>query len=268
MESSSPPQGRLYTGPMTSVASLNPWWVALLMNGGLILLLHRLPVLTAQGWIHGGVLGTMLWGTMGWPGWLTVVLYLALGSAVTRLGLKQKQALQLAESRGGRRGPSNLWGSAATGLSLAVLMAMAPAGATPLLCLGFVASFAAKLGDTWGSEIGKRWGGRTLLITTLQPVPAGTEGAISITGTVASVVAVVLYAALALALLRPSIGPGPLAQLVLLGAAATMATLVESWIGATWQGRLGWLTNELVNVALTIVAALLAMGAAVGMSWR
>lgn len=253
---------------MISVASLNPWWVGLLVNGGLILLLHRLPVLTARGWVHGGALGTMLWGTMGWPGWLTVVFYLALGSAVTRLGLKHKQALQLAEARGGRRGPRNLWGAAATGLSLAVLMAMAPAAARSLLILGFVASFAAKLGDTCASEIGKRWGGRTLLITTLQPVPAGTEGAVSITGTVAGVVAIVLYAALALALLRPSLGPGPLARLVLLGAAATVATMVESWIGATWQGRVAWLTNELVNTALTVVAALLAMGAAVGLGWR
>ena len=252
---------------MVPVASLNPWWVGLLVNGGLILLVHRLPVLTARGWVHGGILGTMLWGAVGWAGWLAVVLYLALGSAVTRLGLKRKQALRLAEARGGRRGPANLWGSAATGLSLAVLTTMAP-GARPLLVLGFVASFAAKLGDTWGSEIGKRWGGRTLLITTLQPVPAGTEGAISITGTVASGVAIVMYTALALALLRPSIGPGPLAQLVLLGIAATMATMVESWIGATWQRRFTWLTNELVNAALTIVAALLAMGAALGMGWR
>ena len=252
---------------MISVASLHPWWVGLLVNGGLILLVHRLPVLTARGWFHGGALGTMLWGTMGWPGWLTVVVYLASGSAVTRLGLKRKQALQLAEARGGRRGPRNLWGSAATGLSLAVLMAMAPAGARPLLTLGFVASFAAKLGDTCSSEIGKRWGGHTMLITTLQPVPAGTEGAVSITGTVAGVVAIVIYAALALTLLRPSIGPGPLAQLVLLVAAATMATVVESWIGATWQRRVAWLSNELVNAALTMVAALLAMGAAVGMGW-
>lgn len=252
---------------MISVASLNPVWVGLLVNGGLILLVHRLPVLTARGWVHGGALGTMLWGTMGWPGWLTVVLYLALGSAVTRLGLKRKEALQLAEARGGRRGPGNLWGSAATGLSLAVLTTMAP-GAGSLLILGFVASFAAKLGDTWGSEIGKRWGGRTLLITTLQPVPAGTEGAISLTGTVAGMVAIAIYTVLALALLRPSIGPGPLAQLVLLGAAAAAATMVESWIGATWQGRVAWLTNELVNAALTVVAALLAMGAAVALGWR
>ena len=253
---------------MVSDASLNPWWVGLLVNGVLILLVHRLPVLTAQGWVHGGALGTMLWGIMGWRGWLTVVLYLALGSVVTRLGLKRKQALQLAEARGGRRGPANLWGSAATGLSLAVVMAMAPAGATSLLTLGFVASFAAKLGDTWGSEIGKRWGGRTLLITTLQPVPAGTEGAISFIGTAATLAAVVLYTALALALLRPSLGPNPLAQLLLLSTTATMATMVESWIGATWQGRLEWLSNELVNAALTTVAALLAMGAALGMGWR
>ncbi len=252
---------------MVSLASLNPWWLGLLVNGGLILLIHRLPVLTARGWHHGGVLGTVLWGTMGWTGWLTVVLYLVFGSAVTRAGLKRKQALQLAEGRGGRRGPANLWGSAATGLSLAVVMALTPPGARPLLMLGFVASFAAKLGDTCASEIGKRWGGKTILITTLQPVPAGTEGAISIMGTVASLVAILMYTGLALALLQPTIGPGPLAQLLLISGVATLATMVESWIGATWQGPIPWLTNELVNATMTTVAALLAMGVAVGIGW-
>ena len=46
----------------------------------------------------------------------------------------------------------------------------------PLLLVGFAASFAAKLADTFGSEIGKRWGRRAVLITTLRPVPPGTEG--------------------------------------------------------------------------------------------
>jgi uncharacterized membrane protein len=41
-----------------------------------------------------------------------------------------------------------------------------------------------------------------------------------------------------------------------------VATLVESLIGATLQGRIAWLSNEVVNGLQTLVGALLAMGLA------
>ena len=65
------------------------WLLALALNAGLIALAQRTPVLTRSGWVHAGILGTILWGTLGWRGWLAVVLYLALGSLVTRLGLHE-----------------------------------------------------------------------------------------------------------------------------------------------------------------------------------
>ena len=127
-----------------------------------------------------------------------------------------------------------------------------------LLRIGFAASFAAKLADTCGSEIGKRWGRRTFLITSLRPVPAGTEGAISAEGTAASVAGSALMALvmLALGLLQ---GPELLALVTLVG---LVATLIESLIGATLQRRVRWLSNELVNAVQTLIAALLAMGLA------
>jgi Predicted membrane protein len=147
---------------------------ALWINTLLIALAQRLPLLTRNGWIHAGALGTILWGCLGWRGWLAVVLYLALGSLVTKLGFAQKQAAGLAEARGGQRGPANVWGSALTGAVLALLIGMG-VGSERLLLIGFAASFAAKLADTFGSEIGKRWGRTTVLITNLHRVPAGTE---------------------------------------------------------------------------------------------
>lgn len=42
-------------------------------------------------------------------------------------------------------------------------------------------------------------------------------------------------------------------------AAAFVANLFESWLGATAQGRLAWLSNDVVNVLQISVAALLAM---------
>ncbi|MFN6340713.1 MAG: TIGR00297 family protein [Cyanobacteriota bacterium] len=233
------------------------WLTALALNALLIALAQRAPLLTPAGWAHAGILGTVLWGSLGWRGWLAVVAYLALGSAVTKVGFKVKRASGLAEARGGRRGPENVWGSALVAALLAGLSPLAGARAS-LLLIGFAASLAAKLADTFGSEIGKRWGRHTVLITTLRPVPRGTEGAISLEGTAASAVGGALMAAV-MAALGVIETPGALALVAAVGLAAT---LLESLIGATLQRRLGWLSNELVNGLQTLLAALLAMGLA------
>ncbi|WP_221630158.1 MULTISPECIES: DUF92 domain-containing protein [unclassified Synechococcus] len=233
------------------------WPLAFAINAGLITAAQRLPLLTKAGWVHAGILGTLLWGCLGWRGWLAVVLYLALGSAVTRLGIRRKQEQGLAEARGGRRGPENVWGSAATGAVLALLTTL-PGAPIPWLLIGFAASFAAKLADTCGSEIGKRWGRTTVLITTLRPVPPGSEGAISLEGSLASLGGSAL---MALVLLFLGLLPGSAAAL-LVTAVGLVATLIESLIGASLQGRLAWLSNELVNGLQTLIAALLALGLA------
>ena len=236
---------------------LMAWAVALALNGVLIALAQRLPLLTRSGWVHAGILGTILWGCLGWQGWLMVVSYLALGSLVTRLGLKRKQAQGLAEARGGRRSPANVWGSAAVGTALALLVG-AGVGAPELLLVGFAASFAAKLADTFGSEIGKRWGRTTVLITTLRRVPPGTEGAISLEGTLASAVGSALMTMIAM--LLGLLVDASVAWLVV--GVGLLATLLESVIGAVAQRRLPWLSNELVNGIQTAIAAALAMAAA------
>ena len=176
---------------------------------------------------------------------------------VTRLGFRRKQAAGLAEARGGRRGPENVWGSAATGAALA-LLSLLPSAPFTLLRLGFAASFSAKLADTFGSEIGKRWGRHTVLITSLKPVPPGTEGAISVEGTAASLVGSGLMALVMLQLgLLQGAGAWWLVSLV-----GLVATLLESLIGAGLQQRCLWLSNELVNALQTTIAAVLAMAAA------
>ena len=113
--------------------------------------------MTKGGWISAGILGTILWGCLSWQGWMSVAIYLIFGSLVTKIGFKFKKAQGIAEKRGGRRGPENVWGSAATGLFLAIMTKLNPANVV-MFKIGFAASFAAKLADTFGSEIGKRFG--------------------------------------------------------------------------------------------------------------
>ena len=233
------------------------WLSALVMNAVLIAWAQRFPLLTKAGWCHAGILGTVLWGSLAWRGWLAVVAYLALGSLVTKMGFARKQELGLAEGRGGRRGPENVWGSAFTGLVLALLIA-AGIGSPALLLIGFSASFAAKLADTFGSEIGKRWGRTTLLITTLRPVPPGTEGAVSVEGTLASAVGSLLMTVV-MALLGLLQSGAAFALVLMVG---FIATLLESLLGALGQDRWSWLSNELVNGLQTAWAAGLAILAA------
>ena len=229
------------------------WLYALIVNLILISLAQRLPLLTKSGWIHAGVLGTLLWGCLDWPGWTSVVIYLVLGSTVTKIGYKYKEKAGIAESRGGSRGPENLWGSAAIGTILALLIALG--GDRFILLVGFAASFAAKLADTFGSEIGKRWGRNTFLITSFRPVPAGTDGAISLEGTLASVLGSFLMALSMAIVFQDSLPP----FILLITLCGFLGTLFESVIGALVQGKFRWLTNELVNALQTAIAALIAM---------
>lgn len=79
--------------------------------------------------------------------------------------------------------------------------------AAPPLQVGFAASFASKLADTTSSEIGKAYGQTTYLITNLQRVPRGTEGAVSLEGTAAGVAAAAGVAGMAFALGQVRGGP-------------------------------------------------------------
>ena len=230
------------------------WLVAFLLNFTLILGAQRLPLLTPKGWMHAGILGTILWGCLGWRGWLAVVIYLLLGSLVTKLGYAYKNSLGISEARGGRRGPENVWGSAATGAFIAILIALG-LGDGDYLVLAFSSSFAAKLADTFGSEIGKRWGQKTYLITSFRSVPQGTEGAISFEGTIASVLGSFVMGLVMYFLAFVSSING----LTIVVFSGLIATLLESVLGATLQGRINWLSNEVINFLQTTFAALFAV---------
>ncbi|MCY7381018.1 MAG: DUF92 domain-containing protein, partial [Microcoleus sp. CAN_BIN18] len=194
------------------------------------------------------------------------------GSGVTRIGKAQKEAEGIAEKRSGARGPENVWGSALTATLCAVGVwglsilgqtgdILGETGKMPvpqdlisLLLLGYAASFCTKLSDTCASEIGKAYGKRTFLITTLQPVPRGTEGAVSLEGTIAGIVGSIL-----MALVSSAVGLIDLTGIAFCVIAAFIATNIESVIGATVQSKFEWLTNEVVNFFNTFIGAIAAI---------
>eukprot|EP00964_Phaeocystis_antarctica_P060244 scaffold35915_cov69-Phaeocystis_antarctica.AAC.5 len=254
--------------------------VAVGLNSGIAALgvAKKQGMLTPSGLLHAWGLGVILWATLGWRGWSTCVLYLLAGSAVTKVKKAKKESMGIAEGRGGKRGPENVrartrprrarlpsprapgarprrpvWGSAATAALCALGTVAWPVHA-PALRLGFVASLATKLSDTCESEIGKAYGKSTFLITTLKPVPPGTEGAISLEGTAAGVVGSIVLVGYAL-------GCGLVSRSAMLPClvAAFVATKCESLIGALAQDRFALLTNEVVNFINTLIGATLAI---------
>ena len=230
------------------------WFNAFLINFLLIFFGQRLPFLTKKGWIHAGVLGTLLWGSIGWNGWTSVCIYLLLGTLVTKIGYNNKASRGIAEARGGQRGPENVWGSAATGCSLALFSCIWPDYLT-LFMVGFASSFTAKLSDTFSSEIGKRFGKRTFLITSLKPVAPGTEGAISLEGSLAGLLGSLV---MTVVMFNLSIISGISVAFIVLFS-GYLATILESYIGALVQNKIVWMTNELVNSIQTSIAAIISI---------
>ena len=239
-----------------------PFVQALGINAVLFTALSQklLSALTPAGFFNSMALGTMLWTTLGWRGWSYCVLYLILGQLVTKVKFQEKSDRGLAEGRGGKRGPENVWGSAATALICAACSVQGESFlgiSSSLYLLGYVASLATKLADTFASEIGKAYGKTTFLITNLKRVEPGTEGAVSAEGTAAAAVGGLLLSLYGYAI-RLIDGPQ---QIAIATVAAFLATNAESFIGATLQEKEGFafMTNEVVNFINTLIGAALAI---------
>jgi uncharacterized protein (TIGR00297 family) len=246
--------------------------------------------LTPSGLLHATFLGIALWSLLGVSGWSYCFAYLVLGSVVTKIRMAEKevsqsnfqmhvlfiyiaychQKLGIAEKRHGSRGPENVWGSAATvsnqlllhsysetytNLSCKALIAALGAIIFPeqsdIFMLAFVSSLATKLSDTFASELGKAYGKTTYLITTLSRVPRGTEGAISLEGTVSGILGSLIMVSLAYFL---NLIQTP-RQILISIVSAFLATTIESYIGAAFQSKFSVFTNEFVNFIMTIISA-------------
>ena len=225
--------------------------------------------LALDGYVSSYVLGCLSYAAFGLYGYLIVCIYFLVGSYVTKLKMDVKVREGTAEARGGRRGVGSVLGSGVAGMACAVaalVLVGAPgaAGASaghvgPLfdtLRVGFVASFCSKLSDTVSSEVGKAYGKTTYLATSFQKVPRGTEGAVSLEGTVAGVVASVVLGACAVGGRMVDVR-----GLVCVIGSSFVANYAESLLGAGVQrgGYVRWLTNDVVNMLQISLASAVAM---------
>jgi uncharacterized protein (TIGR00297 family) len=211
-------------------------------------LAYALGMVSLSGALGGFVVGALIYASLGPQGFAILALFVIGGSLLTRLGYGSKQRSGTAEAAGGRRGARNALANCAVAAACSLLHALT---ASDAFTLAFVASLGAAFADTAESEVGQLYGRAPRLISTLRRVPAGTDGAVSVPGTLAGVTAAALTAALGYALGLVDGVP----SMLLVALAALSGTVVDSFVGAL-SPRFG---NELTNVLCTLVAAVLAL---------
>lgn len=206
-----------------------------------------------SGFFSGFLIGTILYTFGGYEGFLILFLFFFLGSGATKFGYARKKALGVAQEKGGARGWKNAVANCSMGAFLAILAMLSDGDHSAIFWAGFFGAFATAAADTVSSEIGQVLGKHPILITTLRPAPVGTEGAVSIEGTVAGVIASAIVALAGLALHILSLKA---ASMVVI--AAFIGTTVESYLGATLE-QMKIIDNEIINFMNTLVGAAAAM---------
>jgi uncharacterized protein (TIGR00297 family) len=219
------------------------------LNAAVALLAFAAGSIDIPGALSAIAIGATITATLGVAGLAVMVMFFVLGSAATKLGYRVKAARGIAQEKGGARGWRNAWANGGVAAFLALMAGLTPVPLHDLLVLAYAAAVATAAADTCSSEMGKAYGRRTYLITSLRPVPPGTEGAVSFEGTLAGLGGgmLVAFTGAAFGLYGPK-------EAVLVGAAALLGSLAESVLG-TIAERKGWMSNDLLNATNTAFGA-------------
>ena len=203
------------------------------------------------GALAGVVVAFILIVTAGFAGFVPLLTLFGLTVAATRWGRRRKERLGLAERSGGRTGSqvlANLGAAACCALPVLWFPEF-----SELLLTGAMAALAEAAADTVSSEIGEASSRQAYLIVGLRSVPVGTNGAVSLVGTISGFLAACL-----IAWVSAASGIVGWNQLLVIVIAGTAGMIFDSFLGAKWEnhGRMG---NDAVNFVSTVFAADIAL---------
>lgn len=165
----------------------------------------------------------------------------------TRWGYRRKQRLGVAEPRKGRKASQILANLGAAAVCIGAA-ASVPAY-SEIMLIAAMAALAEAAADTVSSELGQATARRAYNITSFRDVPIGTNGAISMEGTISGCVAacIVAWVSAASGLVNWNWTP-------LVAFTGMAGMFLDSIIGATWENA-GKLGNDSVNFISTVFAA-------------
>lgn len=268
------------------------FFIGMAVGVGISYLAYRAQALNRGGAIAAAVLGTVVFG-LGGLGWALVLLtFFISSSGLSRIFNAKKVGAGREFAKGSQRDAGQVLanGGVAGALTLftVVLFTVNPeSGMLFPLWVGFAASLAGANADTWATELGLLNPRQPVLLTTLQRVPQGTSGGVSLVGSMAALAGSGLVAGMAV--LVGSVGWVTQATLPgwrvfgVITLAGFLGSLVDSLLGATLQAiyscpvcetqtekhpthtcgaqtvrarGLSWLNNDWVNAACTLSAGL------------
>lgn len=206
---------------------------------------------TDGGAIAGIVVAFILMASAGYAGFIPLLTLFVLTVIATRWGRRRKERLGLAEHSGGRTSRqvlANLGAAACCAVPVVWLPEY-----SELLLAAAMAALAEAAADTVSSEIGQASARNAYLIVGFRCVPIGTNGGISLLGTISGAAAACIVACVS-----GWAGVASWFWVPAIAIAGTVGMLVDSLIGATWEnsGRMG---NDSVNFVSTVFAADLAL---------
>ena len=235
--------------PSAAAALQQRFLPALAVTVGFGVLARLLRAVDLSGAVAGVIATWVIFVTAGPGAFAAVAAVFVLAFITTRLGYRQKQFLGTAERRGGRTASQVLANlGTAAGCGVASVLTRQP----ELWLLGLSAALAEAAADTVSSEYGQASGSSAYLITTWEVVPAGTDGGISLPGTLAGIAASVL-----LALICAAAHVVPRHWIAITLAAGILGMFADSYLGALLERRQR-LSNDRVNFLSTMIAAFLA----------
>jgi uncharacterized protein (TIGR00297 family) len=205
---------------------------------------------TASGALAGSVVSFALCMSAGFGAFLILLSVFLLSYVATRIGRSRKEALGTAERREGRKA-TQVVANLGIGALAAVLSTLQPQQAMFLLAM--TAAFAEAAADTVSSEVGQVITQEARLITNWRVVSAGTDGGVTLAGTVAGIVAAFIIGCVSATMSLIGWQCVPLA-----GLAGITGMFFDSLLGATFE-RKNLLDNDKVNFLGTLAAASVAI---------
>jgi uncharacterized protein (TIGR00297 family) len=212
--------------------------VARLLNG-----------VTASGAWAGAVVSFAIYASAGPRAFAVLVLVFVIAAVTTRIGYSRKQKLGAAENREGRSA-SQIVANVGVAALACVLFAV---WRNSIFLIAAAAAMAEAAADTTSSEIGEAASEQARLITTFQFVPAGTDGGITLSGTLAGALASLTVAGCCFVVRLI-----PVSALWCVSGAGFLGMLLDSVLGAVLENR-KVLNNDTVNLLGTFSAALIAI---------
>lgn len=225
---------------------------ALLVNGILASALTSFRVIHGSATWAGLVIGTVIALCGGWHAYFLLVLFFVAGTLATRHGYQWKNLRGIAQEDEGRRGARHV--VANCGVPVLFAFFAAGTGYRDWMMIGLVASLATAMMDTLSSELGQVYGRHPVLPTTGEVVPVGTEGAISMEGTLLGVLGAIVMAVLAW--LLGAIDQAVAIPIVILS--AFCGSSAESVGGAMLTREFTW-KNEILNFGNTLIGGAMAV---------